>query len=123
MSNESRRNPNLEHKDQETDNDDQKINFSEEESDVMSNEEFQRRVREFRRSGGYLRRRTNIRLTMNSADNLRNDVLNIRRQIQTIINDTTTNTQQQSSSSSNNNNNTNKNDNNNKENDKNNANK
>merc|ERR1712154_188560 len=80
---------NTEQKDLETD-DEKMVNFvpnSDGESDVMSNEEFARRANEFRRSGAYSRRRTNVRLTLNSAQLLRNDVLSIRRQMQSIIDD------------------------------------
>ena len=86
-----------EQKDLETeDEDDMKLNANsdqenEDENNVMSNEEFARRAAAFRRSGAFSRRRTNMRLTMGSADLLRNHVLNTRRQIQRIINDTASN--------------------------------
>ena len=113
-----------EQKDLETEDEDDMKNIPnpnselDQDENVMSNEEFARRAEEFRRSGAFLRRRTNIRLTMGSAEHFRNQILSTRRQIQTIINGTNPNNisnvgstsslnRQSSSNDTNNNTNTN----------------
>ena len=83
--NRNRNNSNSNNRDQreqkDLEDDDIKIEMvdSEEESDIMSDIEFARRIRAFRASGAYSRRRTNIRLTQHSSEILRNELFNLRR--------------------------------------------